>query len=64
MSFALTLPDGSKKEFDVAVSVADLASSISTSLAKNAVAGKVEHLFKGIFGFARRPLVADVFYRS
>lgn len=42
MSFALTLPDGSKKEFDAAVSVADLASSISTSLAKNAVAGKVD----------------------
>ncbi|MCD5604744.1 threonine--tRNA ligase [Lactobacillus delbrueckii subsp. lactis] len=42
MSFALTLPDGSKKEFDVAVSVADLTSSISTSLAKNAVAGKVD----------------------
>lgn len=42
MSFALTLPDGSKKEFDVAVSVADLASGISTSLAKNAVAGKVD----------------------
>lgn len=42
MSFALTLPDGSKKEFDVAVSVADLASSISTSLAKNAVAGNVD----------------------
>ncbi|MCD5598823.1 threonine--tRNA ligase [Lactobacillus delbrueckii subsp. lactis] len=42
MSFALTLPDGSKKEFDVAVSIADLASSISTSLAKNAVAGKVD----------------------
>ncbi|MCI6270944.1 MAG: threonine--tRNA ligase [Lactobacillus delbrueckii] len=42
MSFALTLPDGSKKEFDAAVSVADLASSISTSLAKSAVAGKVD----------------------
>ena len=42
MSFALTLPDGSKKEFGAAVSVADLASSISTSLAKNAVAGKVD----------------------
>ncbi|MBT8919692.1 threonine--tRNA ligase [Lactobacillus delbrueckii subsp. bulgaricus] len=42
MSFALILPDGSKKEFDAAVSVADLASSISTSLAKNAVAGKVD----------------------
>ena len=42
MSFALTLPDGSKKEFDAAVSVADLASSISTSLAKNAIAGKVD----------------------
>ncbi|MFV4952268.1 threonine--tRNA ligase [Lactobacillus delbrueckii] len=42
MSFALTLPDGSKKEFDAAVSVADLASSISTSLAKNALAGKVD----------------------
>ncbi|MBT8816042.1 threonine--tRNA ligase [Lactobacillus delbrueckii subsp. bulgaricus] len=42
MSFALILPDGSKKEFDAAVSVSDLASSISTSLAKNAVAGKVD----------------------
>lgn len=46
MSFALTLPDGSKKEFDAAVSVADLASSISTSLAKNAVAGKVDGKIK------------------
>ncbi len=42
MSFALTLPDGSKKEFESAVTVSELASSISTSLAKNAVAGKVD----------------------
>lgn len=42
MSFALTLPDGSKKEFESVVTVSELASSISTSLAKNAVAGKVD----------------------
>lgn len=42
MSFALTLPDGSKKEFDSEVSVSEVASSISTSLSKNAVAAKVD----------------------
>ena len=41
MSFALTLPDGSKKEFDKAVSVKDVASSIATSLGKAAVGAKV-----------------------
>ena len=37
MSFSVTLPDGSKKEFDKAVSVKDVASSIATSLGKAAV---------------------------
>ena len=46
MSFALTLPDGSKKEFEAAVSVADLAASISTSLGKSAVAAKVDGAVK------------------
>ncbi|MCH3904621.1 MAG: threonine--tRNA ligase [Lactobacillus sp.] len=42
MSFAITLPDGSKKEFDQAVSVGELASSIAVSLGKAAVAAKVD----------------------
>ena len=46
MSFALTLPDGSKKEFEAAVSVADLAASISTSRGKSAVAAKVDGAVK------------------
>ena len=37
----ITLPDGSKKEFEGAVSCYDVARSISNSLAKNAVAAKV-----------------------
>ena len=41
MSFSVTLPDGSKKEFDKAVSVKDVASSIATSLGKAAVGAKV-----------------------
>ncbi|GFZ26670.1 threonine--tRNA ligase [Lactobacillus corticis] len=42
MSFSISLPDGSKKDFESALSVADLAKSIASSLAKAAVAGKVD----------------------
>jgi threonyl-tRNA synthetase len=42
MSFAITLPDGSVKNFDQAVSVQELASSIAVSLGKAAVAAKVD----------------------
>ncbi|KAB1977314.1 threonine--tRNA ligase [Lactobacillus crispatus] len=41
MSFSVTLPDGSKKDFDKAVSVKEVASSIATSLGKAAVGAKV-----------------------
>ncbi len=37
----ITLPDGSKREFDQAVSVMDVASSIGSGLAKATLAGKV-----------------------
>ena len=46
MSFSITLPDGSKKDFDKAVSVKDLASSIATSLGKAAVGAKVNGAVK------------------
>ena len=46
MSFSVTLPDGSKKEFDKAVSVKDVASSIATSLGKAAVGAKVNGQIK------------------
>lgn len=41
MSLVITLPDGSKKEFNHALTIKEIASSIATSLAKSAVAGKV-----------------------
>lgn len=37
----IQFPDGSRKEFPVGVTVADIAQSISSSLRKNVVAGKV-----------------------
>ncbi|MGY0556398.1 threonine--tRNA ligase [Lysobacter sp. A421] len=39
---AVTLPDGSRREFDSPVSVADVAASIGPGLAKAALAGKVD----------------------
>src|SRR6476620_2362608 len=39
---AITLPDGSRREFDQPVSVADVATSIGPGLAKAALAGKVD----------------------
>src|SRR5580698_3086492 len=38
----ITLPDGSQKQFDDAISVADVAASIGPGLAKAALAGKVD----------------------
>ncbi len=38
----ITLPDGSKREFDQAVSVADVALDIGPGLAKAALAGKID----------------------
>ena len=46
MSFSITLPDGSKKDFDRAVSVKEVASSIATSLGKAAVGAKVNGVVK------------------
>ena len=39
---AITLPDGSRREFDAPVSVLDVAQSIGPGLAKAALAGKVD----------------------
>lgn len=41
MSLVITLPDGSKKEFNHALTIKEVASSIAMSLAESAVAGKV-----------------------
>ena len=38
----ITLPDGSRREFEAAVSVAEVAASIGAGLAKAALAGKVD----------------------
>lgn len=42
MSVAVKLPNGAVREYEDEVSVADVAASISTSLAKNAIAGKID----------------------
>ena len=42
MSFSITLPDGSKKDFTEAVSISDLAHGIGTSLGKAALGAKVD----------------------
>ena len=42
MSFSVILPDGSKRDFDQAITISDLAHGISTSLGKAALAGKVD----------------------
>ncbi len=39
---AITLPDGSRREFDAPLSILDLAASIGPGLAKAALAGKVD----------------------
>ena len=41
MSFSITLPDGSKKDFTDAVSISDLAHGIATSLGKASLGAKV-----------------------
>ncbi|MGC1523801.1 MAG: TGS domain-containing protein, partial [Steroidobacteraceae bacterium] len=38
----ITLPDGSQKQFDRAISVADVAASIGPGLAKAALAGRLD----------------------
>ncbi|MDF7669567.1 threonine--tRNA ligase [Lactobacillus sp. ESL0703] len=48
MSFSITLPDGSNRDYDQAVSIADLAHDISTSLGKAALAGKVNGELKPV----------------
>ena len=42
MSINVTLPDGSQREFEQAVSVLDVAASIGSGLAKATVAGKID----------------------
>ncbi|SFX76978.1 threonyl-tRNA synthetase [Thermoactinomyces sp. DSM 45891] len=42
MSISVRLPDGSVREYDQAVSVLDVASSISNGLAKKAIAGVID----------------------
>ena len=54
-SIKITFPDNSVKEFDAGVTTAEIAKSISISLAKKAVAGKVD----GNFVDLNKPLKED-----
>ena len=51
----LTFPDGAQKTFEQATSLLDVAKSISTSLAKKAIAGK----FNGEVVDLQQPLLED-----
>ncbi len=59
----ITLPDGSSRQFDHAVSVAEVAASIGPGLAKAALAGKVDGVLVDtsalIEGDAKLSIVAD-----
>ena len=48
MSFSITLPDGSKKDFTEAVTVSELAHGIGTSLGKAALGAKVNGQIVGL----------------
>ncbi|MBC6355831.1 threonine--tRNA ligase [Lactobacillus helsingborgensis] len=48
MSFSITLPDGSKKDFTEAVTVSELAHGIATSLGKAALGAKVNGQIVGL----------------
>ncbi|BCA85624.1 threonine--tRNA ligase [Enterococcus saigonensis] len=55
MAITITFPDGAKKEFEVGITTKDIAASISNSLAKKALAGKVN----GELVDLNRPIEAD-----
>ncbi|RMC49094.1 threonine--tRNA ligase [Lactobacillus sp. ESL0228] len=48
MSFSIILPDGSKRDFSQAITISNLAHSISTSLGKAALAGKVDGQIRSV----------------
>ncbi|RMC24198.1 MULTISPECIES: threonine--tRNA ligase [unclassified Lactobacillus] len=48
MSFSIILPDGSKRNFSQAITISNLAHSISTSLGKAALAGKVDGQIRSV----------------
>ena len=55
MSIQITFPDGAQKEFAAGITTKEIASSISNSLAKKALAGK----FNGELVDLTRPLESD-----
>ena len=61
---AITLPDGSVREFDNAVSGVDLAESISKSLAKKAIAMKVDGALTDIFDIIDRDASVELVTRD
>jgi hypothetical protein len=56
----ITLPDGSQREFPGPVTVADVAASIGSGLAKAALAGKIDGKVVDTAGLDRASLHADI----
>ena len=52
----ITLPDGSSRSFDQAVTVADVASAIGPGLAKAALAGKINGALLGFLACGHQHL--------
>jgi threonyl-tRNA synthetase len=61
---AITLPDGSVRQFDGAVTGADIAESISKSLAKKAIAMKVDGALTDLFATLGRDAKVEIVTRE
>ncbi len=61
---AITLPDGSVRQFDGAVTGTDIAENISKSLAKKALAVKVDGVVSDLFGVIDRDAKVEIITRE
>ena len=61
---AITLPDGSVRQFDGAVTGTDIAGSISKSLAKKALAVKVDGALRDLFGPIEQDAAVEIVTRD
>lgn len=61
---AITLPDGSVRQFDGAVTGTDIAESISKSLAKKALAVKVDGALRDLFGPIEQDAAVEIVTRD
>ena len=56
----VTLPDGQKKQFTPKTTLADIAKSISPSLLKKAVAGKIDGVLKDLCVYVEKHCTVEI----